>query len=455
MDVLSTLTTLKSIKGYNFDINTVINPTIPTTSISAGGSVDTGDHWYAVTYVTATGETSSVATASVATTTGGNNTVTVTIPVSTDPRVTSRKIYRTKAGAAVYLDYFLATVANNSATAYVDTAADSSLTGISGASFYRTNTTSTYISVNGTKSLTVDVMGTYLGISAGNAVNGGGRNVFIGNTACLLGTTVSDSVFVGHNAGGNAINTGGSNVGVGTYSARSITSGTGNIGIGYFTGSSITTGINNTFMGTNAGNNASQLISATNSMALGNGTYTTASNQIIIGNTSTVNVGIGILGANTSALLHLKAGTAGAGTAPLKLTSGTNLGTTEAGTIEYDGVHLYFTAVNSGTRYQLDQQSSSASPVIVNQTTSTYSVTATNGTLLILCDTTSNTIAITLPTAIGNTATIIIKKINSSANNVTTGTSLSQTIDLGATAVLKVQNASITLISDNANWQII
>jgi len=31
------------------------------------------------------------------------------------------------------------------------------------------------------------------------------------------------------------------------------------------------------------------------------------------------------------------------------------LGTTEAGAVEYDGTHLYFTAVNAGARYQLDQ----------------------------------------------------------------------------------------------------
>jgi len=61
-------------------------------------------------------------------------------------------------------------------------------------------------------------------------------------------------------------------------------------------------------------------------------------------------------GVNGSAYIELKAGTATAGTAPLKLTSGTNLTTTEAGAIEYNGTHLYFTAVNAGTRYQLDQQ---------------------------------------------------------------------------------------------------
>lgn len=67
------------------------------------------------------------------------------------------------------------------------------------------------------------------------------------------------------------------------------------------------------------------------------------------------NVGIGV--AATTARLHLPAGSATASTAPLKFTSGTLLSTTEAGAIEYDGTHLYFTAANAGTRYQLDQQS--------------------------------------------------------------------------------------------------
>ena len=47
-----------------------------------------------------------------------------------------------------------------------------------------------------------------------------------------------------------------------------------------------------------------------------------------------------------TSLLHLAAGTASASTAPLKLTSGTNLTTAEAGAVEYDGTEFY--ATNSG-----------------------------------------------------------------------------------------------------------
>ena len=53
------------------------------------------------------------------------------------------------------------------------------------------------------------------------------------------------------------------------------------------------------------------------------------------------NVGIGTT--TPTALLMLAAGTATAGTAPLKFTSGTNLTTPENGAFEFDGTNLYFT----------------------------------------------------------------------------------------------------------------
>jgi hypothetical protein len=50
------------------------------------------------------------------------------------------------------------------------------------------------------------------------------------------------------------------------------------------------------------------------------------------------------LGTDTpTAYLHIKAGTATANTAPIKLTAGTNLTTPENGTFEFDGAALYFT----------------------------------------------------------------------------------------------------------------
>lgn len=58
-------------------------------------------------------------------------------------------------------------------------------------------------------------------------------------------------------------------------------------------------------------------------------------------------------GPNTlpTALLHLGAGVANAGFAPLKFTSGTNLATPEDGAVEYDGTNYFVTS--GGTRYTM------------------------------------------------------------------------------------------------------
>ncbi len=52
-------------------------------------------------------------------------------------------------------------------------------------------------------------------------------------------------------------------------------------------------------------------------------------------------VGIGV--DNPTAVLQLKGGTASANSAPLKFNAGTNMSSTEDGTFEFDGTHLYFT----------------------------------------------------------------------------------------------------------------
>jgi hemin uptake protein HemP len=84
------------------------------------------------------------------------------------------------------------------------------------------------------------------------------------------------------------------------------------------------------------------------------------SDSLAVAGKATIQGNVGIGTTSPTAALHLKAGTATASTAPLKFTSsaGALLGTTEAGAIEFDGTHLYFTAADAGSRYQLDQQAS-------------------------------------------------------------------------------------------------
>lgn len=81
-----------------------------------------------------------------------------------------------------------------------------------------------------------------------------------------------------------------------------------------------------------------------NSTNLGTTVYGRTGNSLYINNflwASSTNLGVGLT--TVTALVHIKAGTATAGTAPLKLTSGTNMTTPESGAFEFDGTSLYFT----------------------------------------------------------------------------------------------------------------
>jgi len=138
---------------------------------------------------------------------------------------------------------------------------------------------------------------------AGVTATGSG-NVFMGYQTGI-NNTASNNVFIGYQAGylngagigqtcvgyyaGKAIVTGNYLTAFGYYSLFQATGG-GNTAIGDSSGYSLTTGTTNTFVGQNAGNSASQKVDATNSMALGYGAYTTASNQIVLGNASVTQI---------------------------------------------------------------------------------------------------------------------------------------------------------------------
>jgi hypothetical protein len=231
--------------GYNVD--TVTEPTAPSFAYSSGGSVDDGTHWYTVTYTTAIGETSA-GTYAQATVTAPDNTVNVTIPTSTDPRVTGRKIYRTKAGGQAYQEYFLATISDNTQTSYIDTAADSTLTGDSGIVYFKPDTTNTFLTVDAVPLMKGDTKVTNFGYGAGQAITTGGRNTFVGSFAGDAATTTKDSALFGYQAGSGAM-TGSHNSLFGAYSGRAITSGGSNAGMGGYTLFTLTTGDANSALG--------------------------------------------------------------------------------------------------------------------------------------------------------------------------------------------------------------
>lgn len=92
---------------------------------------------------------------------------------------------------------------------------------------------------------------------------------------------------------------------------------------------------------------------------------------------------------------------------------------------------------------------------VVIQTSATLNETNTAGQKIILCDCTSNSITINLPTAVDSTAQFIIKKIDSTTNTVTIEPYSSETIDGSLNAVIYVQNVCISIVSNDANWFII
>jgi len=157
--------------------------------------------------------------------------------------------------------------------------------------------------------------------------------------------------------------------------------------------------------------------------------------------TNTGNVGIGQT--SPTAVLHLKAGTATASTAPLKFTSGTLLTAAEAGVVEFLTDRLTFTGTTGTTRKDI-------ADFVYRGISALRTLDGSDE----LVDCTVNTFTVTLPTAVGFTKQYIIK--NSGTGVITLATTSSQTIDGNASATLTlIQYDSITLRSNGSNWIII
>ncbi len=164
------------------------------------------------------------------------------------------------------------------------------------------------------RNLTSGINNNLFGSLSGFGLTTGAGNVFIGKEAGTALTTGTDNVFIGFRAGFSAQTSNFNNTGIGYLSLFSVTTGSINTAVGSGSGFSITTGQQNTFIGYDAGNNALQLVSASNSTAIGKQTYTTKSNQVVLGNASVTetllrgNVGVGVTVFGTSAATVLGIG---------------------------------------------------------------------------------------------------------------------------------------------------
>lgn len=125
-----------------------------------------------------------------------------------------------------------------------------------------------------------------IGSQALNAVTSANFNTAVGSLA-LNKETAASNVGVGYNA--MSANVSGDNAtAIGAGSLDQATS-YGNTALGSLAGHSLTGGNSNLFLGRDAGNNASQGTGINNSTALGQGSYTTQSNQQVFGSSAVNN----------------------------------------------------------------------------------------------------------------------------------------------------------------------
>lgn len=192
----------------------------------------------------------------------------------------------------------------------------------------------------------------------------GGENTAVGSQALNQNTTGSENSAFGMEALYNS--TGIKNTGIGRLSLQNVTSGSNNTALGYRSGLGITTGGSNTIIGANVVGLSSGL---SNTVIIADG-----AGNIRLHANSFGNVGVGIT--NQTAVLHLKAGTATANTAPLKFTSGTLTATAEAGAVEFltDDVFITITTAAARKAFVLDNGS--------RLTSGKIPVATTNGRLI-------------------------------------------------------------------------
>lgn len=151
--------------------------------------------------------------------------------------------------------------------------------------------------------------------------------------------------------------------------------------------------------------------------------------------------GLGVGVTSPTANLHPAAGTATANTSPLKIPAGVVLATPEAGAVEADSSHIYYTV--GATRYQLDQQSGSGGTV-----TSASVVTANGVSGSVANPTTTPAITLTLGAITPTTVNGITLSGSSTPTLAVTGTTTVSGANTGDQTNISGNAATVTT---NAN----
>jgi hypothetical protein len=165
---------------------------------------------------------------------------------------------------------------------------------------------------------------------------------------------------------------------------------------------------------------------------------TTASNVLIFTNNSSSNAllldtsgRLGIDVASPTAILHLKAGTTSANTAPLKFTSGTSMTNAEAGAMEFTTDDLFFTITTGTTRKRLLM-----ADVTAGLTSGRVPFATTNGRLTDSANMTFST-----------TAGLLVTGGSSTASTLTSGATTTPAVIAKAIAS---QSADIVQVQDSS-----
>jgi len=340
----------------NINMEQVSSPTglqltaITFTSNPGAGNLSAGTYHYDFCFTTTEGETecviSNVYFASGVSLTNGSSMTLSNIPISSDPRVTGRKIFRslvnpTPAGSGVYFTYFIGTISNNTQTTYTDTTSDSSIdTNTVQFNYRKGNTTAGQIYSQNVRTIYFDDYDTIIGQNAYTSNVRGNSNVSVGAESMKFNTAGSNTVSIGYasnfrtTAGtdnvsigfsanyvnpngsynvsigsvalrGNTLTDQSSNVAVG-YGSMYLSSGSSfSVGVGYYTGrrfygdyntfigyntasySSQRGGLYNIFIGNQVGNSMTGTSSMNNNILIGYGVNAPnlgGSNQLNIGN---------------------------------------------------------------------------------------------------------------------------------------------------------------------------
>lgn len=191
--------------------------------------------------------------------------------------------------------------------------------------------------------------------------------------------------------------------------------------------------------------------------------------------------------------ITIRAGTATAGTAPLKFTSGTLLSTPEAGAVEFNSDTLYFTITTGTVRKKIamyDDASGATGDLYYRDSggaltrlpigssdqtlrvsggvpawgtgggwatsTKTSNYTVGSSDTVIFANATSGNVTITLPAASSLAGyRFYIKRVDGSANTCTVARTASDTIDGQTSFTIDQQYTAVMVVSDGSAWYIL